>query len=324
MTRNLKKHKGNQIIPGHLVWLLIAAFVLALPLTAAAADQVQQLLQQTLRDGYQDHDRDRILDGVQECLKAGIPSDTVASLVEQAARSSVDAQHMEKMLQQMTKTGESNLPTGPVAAKAMEGMVKQVQAKNIVRAMERVRERMEFASGQMKRLEGLKFSEQERDQAIIGTADALAAGMERKHVRQVYGNLEKEAARERTQSTVRKQTMASIEAMKRIRGYGVPSEQVASVCGEMIQNRYTEREMEQVMGEYTLARNRNRNMKEFSKSVEGNMGDGGQGPDGGSSGGNTGSGGSGSSQGSGGGSGGSDGSNGGGGQGNGSGGGGKH
>jgi len=311
MTRTLIRHKGKRIIPGSLVLLLIAAFVTFHPLTAAGADQVQQQLHQTLRAGYQDHDRDRIMDGAQECLKAGVPSRDVTSLVEQAAKSSIDAEHIEKMLQQMTKARQSELPTGPVASKAMEGMVKQVKAQKIVKAMEKVRERMEFASGQMNRLEKLNFSKEEKNEAMVRTADALAAGMERKHVRQVYGNLEKEAAQVRSQKTLREQTLAAVETMKRIRGYGVPSEEVAGLCGKMIQNQYTEQEMEKVMGEFTMARNQNRNMRNVSQSVQGSMGGDGQGSDGSSEGGagsgGAGSGGSGSSQGSGGDSGGSSG-----------------
>lgn len=275
MTRSHDEHTCSRTISMVSVLLLIAAFLILQPPQALAADQIQQQLNQALKTGYQEHDRDRIMDSVQECLKSGAEPETITSLVEQASKSGIDAEHVEKMLQQMTRAGQFGIPTGPVADKAMEGMVKQVQAQNIVQAMERVRERLEFASGQMARLEGFGFTKEDRDLAVMDTADALAAGMERKHVQQVFGDLEKEASRVRSEETLRKRTMTSIEAMKRIRGYGVPSEQVANLCGEMILNRYTEREMEQVMGEFAMARSRNRNMVEFSRSMENSMGESG-------------------------------------------------
>jgi hypothetical protein len=278
MTMNIKEDKGNGIGEGLLITLLLTVFALALPLTAGA-DQLQQQLRQAVTDGYQVQDRDRIIGRLDECVQSGIPQETLTPMIRQAARNGIDAEHLDKMLQEMTQARLSDLPAGPLAAKAMEGMVKQVEARNVIRAMERVRERMEFASQQMKRLDGLALSKQERNQGIIGTADAEAAGMERDHISHVYGELSKEAARGRSETAMKKQVMAIVKSMKRIRGYGVPSERVAAICREMIQHQYTEKEMELVMREFGMARSRNRNMETTSRSIESFISDGGRGKD---------------------------------------------
>jgi len=278
MTQNITKERRSDVRKWFLVPLLLTIFVLTLPL-AARADQLQQQLRQAVTDGYQDQDRDRIMGRTSECIQSGIPPETLTPMIRQAASYGIDAEHLEKMLQEMTKARLSDLPSGPMAAKAMEGMVKQVEAREVIRAMERVRERMEFASQQLDRFDGLAFSKQERNQGIIGTADAEAAGMERKHISQVYGELSKEAAREGPETAMKKQVMATITSMKRIRGYGVPSERVAAICREMIQHQYTEKEMELVMGEFGMARSRNRNMETTSRSIESYISDGGRGKD---------------------------------------------
>ncbi len=285
MIRNIKEDGRNNIMARFLVALLLTGFVLALPFSAGA-DQLPQQLRQAVTEGYQGQDRDRIMDGINESLQNGISPETLTPMVRQAARNGVDAEHLEKMLQEMTRARLADLPVGPMAAKAMEGMAKQVVAQNVVRAMEKVHERMEFASQQIDRLDGLTFSERERKQMIIGTADAEAAGMERKHVRQVYGELVKETARERSETVMKKRAMAAIESMKRIRGYGVPSERVAGIFQKMIQHQYTEMEMERVVDEFTMARNRNRNMETTSLSMEKYVDEGGrmEGSDGGGSG----------------------------------------
>jgi hypothetical protein len=130
--------------------------------------------------------------------------------------------------------------------KAYEGMVKQLQAKNIVQAMERVRSRYAFAYEQARVLT------KERSQVrTIGNpiAKAVTAGMDEKDIQGIMDRLQ-----ERTQQMTQSQTMElakeSFKATRDMARLGLSSKATTNLVCLALQNGYTAQNMENMRNSF--------------------------------------------------------------------------
>jgi len=275
-TKNFQNLKNRFCLAIFMIFPVLLSMMLITPASAEGIQDHPQL-RQMLTDQYRDQDRDRIISQYEDCLDAGVPSGTITPMVENAARAGVDANHLESMLQEVYKTKKYNLPPGPVASKAMEGLVKNMDGRQIITAMTRVRQRMEYAAQEMKGLNAPGISERERHRMILDTAEAMASGMDRSHVHGIYKDLMDNGSGQFSREENRERTMATMEYMKRLSGYGVSPDQVAAISREMNRHRYTGEEIGQTTKAFSMARSRSWNMARFSQSVESYINNGGRG-----------------------------------------------
>ena len=149
----------------------------------------------------------------------------------------------QKVIMNALKEG---LPVEPIMNKAYEGMVKQVQAKNIVQAMERVRTRYAFAYEQARVL----TKERSQVPAIGNTiAKTFTAGMDQKGIQGIMDRLQ-----ERTQQMTQSQTMElakeSFKTARDMARLGLSSKTTTNLVCLALQKGYTARKMENMRNSF--------------------------------------------------------------------------
>jgi murein L,D-transpeptidase YcbB/YkuD len=211
------------------------------------------------------------------------------------------ARNTERIQNMIQEAQQKGLPPEPMQNKVHEGLAKKAPEEAIVRAVERVRDRYEYAYRHAREL----FNEPQQVRSIGNRlAEAHAAGLSNRDIARVMEQLQ-----QRTREMNREQTHALAEATLRgarnMARLGVTSEAVANVYARALQHAYQARDMETLQHSFTRqARQGNPEnvARGFSHGISQGLGAGGLGGGGSASG--SGSGGSGSGGGGGGGSGG--------------------
>ncbi len=204
---------------------------------------------------------------------------------------------------------KQGLPVEPIINKAYEGMAKQVQDRDIVHAMERVRSRYAFAFEQARHLTREKTQIRLLGDNIAG---CLASGMNDGDIGRIMHSLQ-ERTREMTQNQAHDLALETFKAARNMARVRVSSELTSDVVCQALQHGYTARDMER-MNHSFMTRSRQASStdlaRRYAKAIKGgakaeSLGSSGKGGSGGSGGsGHGGSSGHGGGSGSGGGSGG--------------------
>jgi len=134
---------------------------------------------------------------------------------------------------------KQGLPPEPVMNKANEGAAKQVQAENILRAMEQVRSRYNTAYSQARNI----TREQSQVRTLGNTmANALAAGLDEEDMLAIMARLQT-----RTQNMTRTSAVEladeSFKTARDMTRLGLPSKEASDLVNLALQNQYTAREM---------------------------------------------------------------------------------
>ena len=149
----------------------------------------------------------------------------------------------QKVIMNAQKEG---LPVEPIMNKAYEGMVKQVQAKNIVQAMERVRTRYAFAYEQARVL----TKERSQVRAIGNTiAKTCTAGMDQQDIQGIMDRL-RERTRQMTQSQTMELAKESFKTARDMARLGLSSKTTTNLVCLALQKGYTAREMENMRNSF--------------------------------------------------------------------------
>ena len=179
-------------------------------------------------------------------ILSGIDTDNAIRMTKLMLKNQFSLEQALRAQKAIMNAQKEGLPVEPIMNKAYEGMVKQLQAKNIVQAMERVRSRYAFAHEQARVL----TKERSQVRAIGNTiAKTVTAGMDQKDVRGIMDRLQ-----ERTQQMTQSQTMElakeSFKAARDMARLGLSSKATNNLVCLALQNGYTARKMENMRNSF--------------------------------------------------------------------------
>jgi len=179
-------------------------------------------------------------------ILSGIDTDNAIRMTKLMLKNQFNLEQALRAQMVIMNAQKEGLPVEPIMNKAYEGMVKQVQAKNIVQAMERVRTRYAFAYAQARAL----IKERSQVRAIGNTiAKTFTAGMDQKDIQGIMDRLQ-----ERTQQMTQSQTMElakeSFMTARDMARLGLSSKATANLVCLALQNGYTARKMENMRNSF--------------------------------------------------------------------------
>lgn len=183
-----------------------------------------------------------------EMILSGIDTDNAIRMTKLMLKNQFSLEQALRAQKAIMNAQKEGLPVDPIMNKAYEGMVKQLQAKNIVQAMERVRSRYAFAYEQARAL----TKERSQVRAIGNTiAKTVTAGMDQKDTQGIMDRL-----RERTQQMTQSQTMElakeSFKAARDMARLGLSSKTITNLVCLALQNGYTARKMENMRNSFMI------------------------------------------------------------------------
>jgi len=181
-----------------------------------------------------------------EMIQSGIDTDNAIRMTKLMLQNQFSLEQALRAQRVIMNTQKEGLPVEPIMNKAYEGMVKQVQAKNIVQAMERVRTRYAFAYAQARAL----AKERSQVRAIGNTiAKSFTAGMNQKDIQGIMDMLQ-----ERTQQMTQLQTMElakeSFMTARDMARLGLSSKTTTNLVCLALQKGYTARKMENMRNSF--------------------------------------------------------------------------
>jgi chorismate mutase len=169
--------------------------------------------------------RDQVLENLSKSLNDGLPADTLALLVDRTVESGISPSTLEHLTGTLARAVAEELPPGPIVAKVLEGVAKNVPEDRLVLAVDRVTERLKFAA-EVARLANSKGDD--RSRFVVRTADAVAAGMDRKRLRSLAVEMSGKINSNKVSS------LQIMEMVKTASGYGVPPDKVERVAKALI------------------------------------------------------------------------------------------
>ncbi len=206
--------------------------------SVAFGDEVEESLSTLATEQLKNSTREMILSGIDTNNAI-----RMTKLMLQNQFSLEQALRAQRVIMNAQKEG---LPVEPIMNKAYEGMVKQVQAKNIVQAIERVRTRYAFAYEQARVL----TKERSQVRSIGNTiAKTFTAGMDQKDIQGIMDRVQ-----ERTQQMTQSQTMElakeSFKTARDMARLGLSSKATTNLVCLALQKGYTARNMENMRNSF--------------------------------------------------------------------------
>ena len=122
----------------------------------------------------------------QEMSALGIPEAQAQKMLTRMHQNRFQQQNIVSAQQTVMAAAQESLPTEPIMNKAMEGMVKKVQEQQVIRAMETVRNRHQYAYRMAK---SLSADKETREKMANTIADCLTAGMSVQDMDRIAGQL---------------------------------------------------------------------------------------------------------------------------------------
>jgi len=179
-------------------------------------------------------------------INAGINSDGAIKMTRLMLENRFSEEHALRAQQIIMNAHQQGLPVEPIMGKAHEGMAKQIQAKNIVRAMEQVRSRYAFAHEQARALTHERSEIRTMGNTI---AKGLAAGMNQEDIRGITISLQ-ERARQMTRAQTMELAQESFKATRDMARLGLSSKDTTDLVCLALQNSYTARKMENMRNSF--------------------------------------------------------------------------
>jgi hypothetical protein len=203
---------------------LVVVAVTAVPVLSAVG--ISQELTTTIVNRIQwPDDRDLVLQSTARAIESGYPEDQLVPVIEKSLDAGVSGPGLSRMIDILSAAHDKGLPTRSYTGKIMEGLVKKVREDRIIEALERVDERMKFASWLTK---DAGLSSGRPDVLIVRTADAVAAGMDRDVLRDIYSTMKSE----RVNRNIAPEDV--MEMVKAARGYGLNSKKVGTFAKSLM------------------------------------------------------------------------------------------
>ncbi len=184
-----------------------------------------------------------------QMIQTGVDRDEAIRMTRLMLQNQFTEREVLRAHEMIMNANGKGLPASPIINKAFEGMTKQVQATNIIQAMETVQKRYAVAHTYATRVATQKTS---RDLVQNTLAQGLAAGLKESDV-QTMTNALLQRARTESMSAARlgplaAETFAAARDMARL---GTSSEATGTLICQAIQHRYNERELQMLSKSFT-------------------------------------------------------------------------
>ena len=248
----------------------------------------------------------------QEMSALGIPEAQAQKMLTRMHQNRFQQQNIVRAQQTVMDAAKESLPTEPIMNKAMEGMVKKVQEQQVIRAMETVRNRHQYAYRMAK---SLSADEETTEKMANTITDCLTAGMSVQDMDRIAARLTIQT-RQQTKNQAEGLSLQTMQTVRTMARLGAANTDVSDSICLALQHQYTSQQMKQLRHNFSIGAQQTSARQlahQYASSIEkgetpgnsrGNAYRGGSDNDGGS--GSSGSGGGSGGSGSGGGSGGSD------------------
>lgn len=218
----------------------------------ALADPVEQELPETTPL--------QVKNSARQMIDQGFNPQEVINLTQQMLANNFGEQQVLQAQVMLMDARREGLPTEPMMNKAYEGLAKQVQAEAVVKAMERVRSRYEYAAKQA----GSITNNSAKINRMAGVlAESMSAGMHEQDTERIM-----QALRERTRTMAQAhaeelamQTLMTTRTMARLR---IQSKSVGDSVCQALQQGYSAQEMHR-MRNTVMANARHSDSESFSK-----------------------------------------------------------
>jgi uncharacterized membrane protein YgcG len=189
---------------------------------------------------------EQLKNSTREMITSGIDADNAIRMTKLMLKNQFSLEQTLRAQKVIMNAQKEGLPVEPIMNKAYEGMVKQVQAKNIVQAMEQVHSRYALAYEQARVL----TKERSQVRAIGNTiAKTFTAGMDQKDIQGIMERLQ-----ERTQQMTQSQTMElakeSFKTARDMARIGLSSKTITNLVCLALQKGYTARNMESMRNSF--------------------------------------------------------------------------
>jgi len=209
---------------------LIGAVVLFCT-TVAWADAVDRDLPETATE--------QVKNSTRQMLNQGFSTENVTNLTRRMLTNNFREQQVLQAQAILMNARREGLPTEPIMNKAYEGLAKQVQAEAVVKAMEQVRSRYEFATRQAGAITEDKAGINRMAAVLAGS---MAAGIHNEDAERIMQTL-RERTRDMTQAHSQElavQTLMTTQTMARL---GTQSKTVGDSVCQALQQGYSSQEM---------------------------------------------------------------------------------
>lgn len=238
----------------------------------ALADSVEEGLPETATE--------QVKNSTRQMLDQGFNAENVIDMTRQMLANNFREQHVLQAHAILMNARKQGMQTEPIMNKAQEGLAKQIQARAVVRAMERVRSRQAFAS---KRAKAITNDKSKINQMTTILAGSMAAGMNHEDADRIM-----QALQERTRNMARAhaedfamQTLMTTQTMARL---GMHSQAVGDSICQALEKGYSAQEMHRM--QHTMMAKAGHSFSEgHSRDAGQQGGQGGMGGHGGDSGG---------------------------------------
>jgi uncharacterized membrane protein YgcG len=176
----------------------------------------------------------------QQMSGLGIPEAKAQKMLTRMHQNNFQQQNMVRAQQTVMDAAKEGLPTEPIMNKAMEGMVKQAKEQQILKAMETVRSRHQYAYRMARSLSNDKKTTEIMARAI---ADCLTAGMPVQDMKRIAAQLQTRQQTKNQAKDLSLQTMQTVRTMARLGA--MPTDVSDTVC-LALQHQYTSQQMKEL------------------------------------------------------------------------------
>ncbi|MCU7816658.1 MAG: hypothetical protein KZQ81_16030 [Candidatus Thiodiazotropha sp. (ex Rostrolucina anterorostrata)] len=170
----------------------------------------------------------------------GIPEAKAQKMLTRMHQKRFQQQNIVRAQQTVMAAAKEGLPTEPIMNKAMEGMVKQAKEQQILKAMEAVRSRHQYAYQMTRSLSNDKNTTEIMARAIV---DSLTAGMPVQDMKRIAAQLQTRQQTKTQAKDLSLQSMLTVRTMARLGA--MPTDVSDTVC-LALQHQYTSQQMKEL------------------------------------------------------------------------------
>lgn len=215
-------------------------------------------------------DQENIRQMTQEISKLGIPEVKAQKMLTRMHQNHFQHQNIVRAQQAVMAAAQKGLPTEPIINKAMEGMVKQAKEQQVIKAMEAVRNRHEYAYRMARSLANDKKTTEIMAGAI---ADSLAAGMAVQDMDRIAAQL-KVQTRQQTKNQTENLSLQTMQTVRTMARLGSMTTDVSDTIHQALQHQYTSRQMEQLRHSFSRDAQQT-SARQLARQYAGSIGKGG-------------------------------------------------
>ena len=209
----------------------------------------------------------QIKNSARQMVDQGLNPEEVVKMTRQMLANNFREQQVLQAHAILMNARRQGLPTEPIMNKAYEGLAKQVQGEAVVKAMEQVRTRYEFASKQASAISNNKARINQMTSAL---AESMAAGMNDEDAQRIMQVL-RERTRNMAQAHSEELAMQTLMTTRTMARLGMQSRSVGDSVCQALQQGYSAEQMHN-MRNTIMANSRHSYSESFSEDHGSNAG----------------------------------------------------